>query len=147
MPIFQFVATLAATLFTGAAIYINLAEHPARMECGIELAATVFGPSYRRAAVMQALLALAATTGGIGAWFLNAGLAWLVGAMLIFIVIPFTLIAIRPVNNRLLDPNLVRASESARRLLQRWGNLHAVRSALGLAASIAFLWSTFFRSP
>ena len=65
MLAFQFVAILAATLFSGAAIYINLAEHPARMECGTELAATVFGPSYRRAAVMQIILALAATIAGM----------------------------------------------------------------------------------
>jgi hypothetical protein len=141
MVIFQFVATLAAILFAGAAIYINLAEHPARMECGTELAATVFGPSYRRAAVMQAILALAATIGGIGAWLMNAGLAWLVGALLIFIVVPFTLLVIRPTNNQLLDPTLIRTSESAHRLLQRWGRLHAIRSVLGLAASIIFLSS------
>ena len=48
MLAFEFVAVLAATLFAGAAIYINVAEHPARMGCGTELAATVFGPSYRR---------------------------------------------------------------------------------------------------
>jgi hypothetical protein len=69
MPAFQFVAILSATLFTGAAIYISLAEHPARMECGTELAATVFGPSYRRAAVLQVILTLTATIAGLGAWF------------------------------------------------------------------------------
>jgi hypothetical protein len=144
MLIFQFVATLAAILFTGAAIYINLAEHPARMECGTELAATVFGPSYRRAAVMQAILAVAATTGGVGAWFMDAGLPWLLGALLILLVVPFTLLVIRPTNNQLLDSNLVRTSESAHRLLERWGELHAVRSVLGLAASIVFLSSSIF---
>ena len=30
----QFVAVLACALFTGAAVYINLVEHPARMQCG-----------------------------------------------------------------------------------------------------------------
>ena len=83
----QFVATLAATLFTGAAIYVNLAEHPARTECGTQLAATVFGPSYRRAAVMQIILALAATIAGICAWLLGAQRLWFVGAVLIFAVI------------------------------------------------------------
>jgi hypothetical protein len=45
MPAFQFVAILAATFFSSAAIYINLAEHHERMECGTQLAATVLGPS------------------------------------------------------------------------------------------------------
>ena len=62
--------------FQFVAIYINLAEHPARMECGTQLAATVFGPSYRRAAVMQIILALAATIAGISAWFLGAPRLW-----------------------------------------------------------------------
>src|SRR6266542_2383941 len=118
MLAFQFVAILAATFFSGAAIYINLAEHPARMECGIEVAVTVFGPSYRRAAVMQIILALAATIAGISAWFLGAPRLWFVGTVLIFAVIPFTLIVIMPTNKKLLDPGLDRASEVAHQLLQ-----------------------------
>lgn len=136
---FQFVAVLATTLFSGAAIYINLVEHPARMECGTKFAASVFGPSYRRAAVMQATLAIAASIAGIGAWFMDARVAWLVGALLIFAVVPFTLIAIRPTNNQLLDPALDRTSVTAHRLLQRWARLHAVRSFLALASSVVFL--------
>jgi Domain of unknown function (DUF1772) len=139
MQAFQFVAILTATLFSGAAIYISLVEHPARMECGTELAATVFGPSYRRAAKMQAMLAAASTIAGIGSWFMDARVAWLVGALLIFAVVPFTIIAIRPTNNQLLDPALERTPAAARPLLRRWGRLHAVRSILGLAASAIFL--------
>jgi hypothetical protein len=144
MPAFQFVAILTATLFSGAAIYVNLVEHPARMECGTEFSVRVFGPSYRRAAVMQAVLAIAATIAGIGAWFMEARVEWLVGALLIFAVVPFTLIAIRPTNNQLLDPALDRMSEAARRLLRRWGRLHAVRSILALAASVLFLSLVLF---
>jgi Domain of unknown function (DUF1772) len=147
MRAFQFVAILTATLFSGAAIYVNFVEHPARMECGTEFAATVFGPSYRRAAVMQAILALAATIAGIGAWLMSARLAWLVGALLIFIVVPFTLIAVRPTNKQLLDPKLDRTSEEASRLLQRWEKLHAIRSILALAASVVFVSLAVSSSP
>jgi hypothetical protein len=145
MLAFQFVAILAATFFSGAAIYINLAEHPARMECGTQLAATVFGPSYRRAAVMQIILALAATIAGVSAWFLGAPRLWFVGAVLIFGVIPFTLIVILPTNRKLLDPGLDRASEVAHQLLQDWGKLHAVQSILALGASVVFLSSVIWR--
>lgn len=88
---------------------------------------------------MQAILAIAATIGGIGAWLTDARVTWLVGALLIFAVVPFTFIAVRPTNNRLLDPPLDRTPEAARRLLQRWGRLHAVRSILAVAASVVFL--------
>ncbi|MBI2680787.1 MAG: DUF1772 domain-containing protein [Candidatus Solibacter usitatus] len=139
MLILQFTAVLTAMLFSGAAIYINLVEHPARMECGTSLAATEFGPSYRRAAVMQAILALASTIAGLGAWFMGGPRLWFVGAVLIFAVIPFTLIAIMPTNKQLLDPALDRSSPLARRLMQDWGKLHAVRSILAFAASVIFL--------
>jgi hypothetical protein len=47
---------------------------------------------------MQAILALTATIAGIGAWLMGARLAWLVAALLIFLVVPFTLIAIKDCN-------------------------------------------------
>lgn len=141
MLILQLTAVLAATLFTGAAIYINLVEHPARMECGTAVAATVFAPSYRRAAVMQAVLALVSAASAVGAWFAGAAASWLIGALLIFAVVPFTLVVIMPTNKKLVDPAVDRSSEAIHRLLQRWGRLHAVRSILALASSIVFLAS------
>lgn len=147
MPAFQFLAILGATLFTGAAIYINVAEHPARMECGTAIATAVFGPSYRRAAVMQVVLALLATAAGVGAWLTGASQAWLAGAVLIFAVVPFTLLAIRPTNKQLLDPAIDPTSDRARALLQRWGRLHAVRSILALSSSTIFLASLIWPPP
>jgi hypothetical protein len=48
--ILEFVAALSSALFAGAAIYINLVEHPARMGCDTKTAAMVWAPSYKRAA-------------------------------------------------------------------------------------------------
>ena len=140
MEIAAFVATFCGALFAGAAIYINLAEHPTRLECGTELAATVFGPSYRRAATMQASLALVSTGAAVIAWILGGSLLWLLGAALIFAVVPFTFIGIMPTNKRLLDAGLDRAAESTRGLLSKWGKLHAVRSVLSFVASCVFLY-------
>jgi hypothetical protein len=137
----EVVAVLACTLFAGAAIYINVAEHPARLSCGTEIAAMQWAPSYKRAAVMQASLAAAATLAGGIRGVQGGGAAWFGGAALIFAVIPFTLVVIRPTNTRLLDPARDRRSPETRRLLERWGRLHAVRSVLGLLASLAFAWA------
>jgi hypothetical protein len=133
------VATVCAGLFAGAAIYITAVEHPARLSCGSEIALHEFRPSYRRATVMQASLAvIGCLTGMWSAWTL--GDAWVgLAALLLGAVVPFTLIAILPTNNQLLDPSLDARSGRARELLVRWGRLHAVRSTLSGLAVVLFV--------
>ena len=136
----EVIATLSAGLFAGAAIYINLVEHPARMECGTDLAVTEFAPSYRRAAVMQGALGAVGSLSAAVAWLMGASLWWLIGGIILGAVIPFTLIVIFPTNKRLLDSSLDKGSEHALKLLTRWGRLHAVRSALSLIAFLLFIF-------
>ena len=138
--LFELLATLCAGLFAGAAIYITLVEHPARLECGTELAATEFGPSYRRAALMQASLAGVGLLAALVAWVQGRGLPVLLGGLLLGVVIPFTLSVTLPTNKRLLDPGLDRASTEAAALLARWGQLHAVRSVVSGLAFGLLLW-------
>ncbi len=136
---FQFIATLSTTLFTGAAIYINFVEHPARMGCDTKTAATVWAPSYKRATVMQASLAILGFLSGLAVWLLGGGVMWLVGAVFIGLVVPFTFIAIMPTNHQLLTPGRDLASNETRALLQKWGKLHAVRSVLSFVASVVYV--------
>jgi uncharacterized membrane protein len=138
--LFELLATLCAGLFAGAAIYITFVEHPARLECGTELAATEFGPSYRRATLMQASLAAVGLLAAITAWAQGRGLALLIGGLLLGLVIPFTLVVILPTNRRLLDPGLDRGSTEAARLLARWGQLHAVRTVASALAFGVLVW-------
>ena len=132
--VWQVVAALCAGLFAGAAIYITLVEHPARLECGTAVAIAEFGPSYRRATVMQASLAAVGTLSALVAWSQGEGLPVLIAALLLGSVIPFTLIVILPTNKQLLDPSLDRSSTRAALLLRRWGRLHLVRSVMSGAA-------------
>jgi hypothetical protein len=132
-------ATIAAGLFAGAALYVTAAEHPGRMECGPALAIREFGPGYRRAAVMQVLLAVAGCGAGVAAWARGAGGGWLAGALLLGALIPFTLLVIMPVNHRLLDATLDRESPEAVDLLTRWGRLHAIRTAVSIAVFVVFV--------
>lgn len=133
------IAVLAAALFSGAAVYISLVEHPARLELGTELAVREFGPSYRRASIMQASLAAIGLFAGVFAWVASDALAWLVGALLLGSVIPFTLLVIFPTNKRLLDPGLIASSPEAAGLLHRWGLLHGVRAIVSVAALLIFV--------
>jgi Domain of unknown function (DUF1772) len=133
------VALLATALFTGAAIYVSLVEHPARMACPIEVAIAQWRPSYKRATVMQASLAMVGTLSGIGAGIAGAGAVWVIAAFVLSAVVPFTLFVMWPTNKRLEDPGLDTSSDDARALLTHWGNLHAVRSVLGLIALLLML--------
>jgi Domain of unknown function (DUF1772) len=140
----EFVTVLACSLFTGAAVYVSLVEHPARMKCGIEIAATEFPPSYRRASIMQAILAAVGLLASVAAWLAGATFWWVVGGVVLGAVIPFTLIVIRPTNRQLLSPTLDRRSAQAGQLLSRWGALHAVRSILSALALLLFLGLLIF---
>jgi uncharacterized membrane protein len=135
----EFVALFTTALFVGAALYVNLVEHPARMECGTVVATTEFGPSYRRATRMQASLATVACLSAFSSWWLGRELAWLIGTILIGSVLAFTLIIMMPTNARLLDPSLDRSSETARQLLVKWARLHAMRTVCSLTALLIFL--------
>jgi uncharacterized membrane protein len=139
--LFESLATMCAGLFAGAAIYITLVEHPARLECGTELATTEFGPSYRRATLMQASLAAVGLLAALVAWAQGRGVEVLIGGLLLGAVIPFTLVVILPTNQRLLDPGLHSGSAEAAALLARWGRLHAVRSLMSAVAFVVLLWS------
>jgi uncharacterized membrane protein len=133
------VAVLCTGLFAGAAIYITLVEHPARLACGTALAVSEFRPSYRRAAVMQGVLAAVGCAAALAGWAHSQAAPVLVAGILLGAAIPFTLVVVRPTNTRLMNPALDRDSDEAAALLARWGNLHAVRS---VASGAAFLLLT-----
>ena len=136
----ELLATLSSGLFAGASVYINLVEHPARMEAGTNLALTEFAPSYHRATVTQVSLASVGFLSALVAWRLRLDSRWLIGGGLLVSVIPFTAVAILPTNRQLLDPAIANDLELAERLLTRWGRLHAVRSVLSLASLLTFLF-------
>jgi len=137
---FQFIATLSAALFAGAALYINVVEHPARMGLETSVAASQWAPSYKRATWLQAPLALLSFLAGAAAWILGGGVLWLVAAVLIVAVVPFTFIVIMPTNHMLLTPGRDLRSPETRALLEKWGKLHAARTGLSLLATVLFIW-------
>jgi Domain of unknown function (DUF1772) len=141
----EFIAVLACGLFAGAAVYVSLVEHPARMECGVEIATAEFPPSYHRGTIMQVTLAALGLLSSMAAWLVGATFWWLIAGILLGSVIPFTLLVILPTNKQLLSPTLDGRSAQTEQLLARWGTLHAVRSVLSGAALLLFLGLLVFR--
>ena len=139
LNLFGFLAVGCCGLFAGAALYVNLVEHPARMSGGVDLALREWAPSYKRASVMQASLAVIGGVTGVLAWALLGGLGYLVGALLLLTVVPFTLLVVFPTNKRLLELHAEGQIGNARELLERWNALHAVRIALSVVAFVFML--------
>ena len=138
----QQLALVAAAIFTGAAIYINIAEQPARLQLDPGALLRQWKPSYARGLIMQSsLVIMSGVLGGL-VYFGTWDWRWLLGAALILANWPYTLWVVIPVNKRLEATTPESANAETRDLVKTWGKLHAVRSALGLGATLVYLWAT-----
>jgi hypothetical protein len=134
-------ALIGAALFTGAAVFVNLAEQPARLALDDRGLLLEWQRSYLRAAPMQAGLAVVAGALGLIAAWQSQDWRWFAGAALILANWPYTLLAIKPTNDRLHAIKPEQADAKTREMVIAWGTLHAGRSALGALATAAFLWA------
>lgn len=133
------VALALAAAFAGAAFYINVAEHPARLGLDDGPLLAQWKPSYAAGFTMQASLAVASFLCAILAAWLTSDWRWLIGGVVIVANWPFTLIAIMPTNHKLNAIAIADAGPASRGLLVTWARLHAVRTVLGMAATVIFL--------
>jgi hypothetical protein len=130
-----------AAAFAGAAFYVGFAEHPARMQLDDQNSLKQWKPSYDAGYVMQASLAAASALLGFLAAWISGDWRWIVGAILILANWPYTLIGIMPTNKKLKAVAASDAGPRSRDLLVSWGRLHAVRTTLGVFATLAYLWA------
>ena len=142
-----YLALVAAALFTGAAFYVSFAEQPARLGLDDRPLLAQWKPAYQRGFTMQAPLALIGFVLGMLAWWLTRGpgdsstngKAFIVGAVLMLANWPWTILGIMPVNRILMATKPEDAGPQTRALIVKWNRLHAVRTALGCLAIVAFL--------
>jgi len=135
-------ALIVAAMFSGAAFYIGFAEQPARL--GLEDRALLgeWKPAYKRGTAMQAPLAVIGFVLGLTTWLQTGHWLWLIGAFVLVANLPYTLLVVMPTNNRLMATDPASAGPDSRALIEKWGALHAARTALGLAATLIFLWAS-----
>jgi Domain of unknown function (DUF1772) len=132
-------AVALAAAFAGAAIYINVAEQPARLLLDTRGLFVQWQSSYPAGMRIQAPLAILAGLAGVIAWWQSRAWLWVVGSVLILANWPFTLAIIQPVNDAAMALAPEAADDNGRALIERWGVLHAGRSALGVLATLAFI--------
>jgi Domain of unknown function (DUF1772) len=133
------VALTVAALFSGAATYINFAEQPARLKLDDQALLAQWKRSYKRGFMMQAPLAVLGCVLGLTAWRTTGRVGFVIGALLMIANLPWTLLAVMPTNRILMQMEPGAAGPKSRLLIIKWNALHAVRTVLGILATLTFL--------
>ena len=134
-------ALVLAAAFAGAAFYINVAEQPARLGLDDKNLLKEWKPSYAGGFAMQGSLAVASGALGLITAWLTGDWRWLIGTVLIIANWPYTLIGMMPTNHKPKAIPEDEANATTRAMIKTWGHLHAIRTSLGIAATIAYLWA------
>jgi anthrone oxygenase-like protein len=135
-------ALITAAVFAGAAQYVTMAEQPARLQLDDTSLLVQWKPAYKRGFAMQAPLAVVGLVLGLLAWWQTGVWQWILGALFLIANWPYTLLVIMPTNNRLMAMVPSQVGSEGRKLIEKWGRLHTVRTALGIAATCVFLWAS-----
>jgi hypothetical protein len=130
-----------AALFSGAAFYVSFVELPARSVLDDRAQFAAWTASNVRRTAMQASLGMLGFVLGGLAWHATADLRWVVGGLILLAILPFKLLIIMPTDKVLMVMSPSEAGPASRTLLDRWGRLHAVRTALGVTSTAVFAWT------
>lgn len=136
-------ALVSAAMFTGAAFYVSVGEQPVRLKLDHRAALLQFQPAYRRGYAMQGPLAAIAFALGAVAWWDVGGWQWLAGALVMLTNWPYTLLVMDRLNKRLIGTPESEAGPATTEMIRRWGNLHAVRTVLGVVGTALFFWASY----
>jgi hypothetical protein len=131
----------AASVFLGAALYINFVEQPARLALDARSMVREWVPSNRRAFVMLASLAVASAILAYIDFARSGDVRWIIGGTIVIASWPYAYFVIVPVNIWLCAIPADTARSAARDLMRDWGLLEWGQTAIGFAAYCVFAWA------
>jgi len=134
-------ALAAAGAFTGASLYVNYVEQPARLALGDDALIKEWEPSDHRGFIVLAGLAAIAALFGFVAYRELNDVRWALGALVMLATWPYTYLAIVPLNNRILALIGADAAHEARKVIDLWGRLEIGLTVIGLVAIAIFVWA------
>jgi hypothetical protein len=133
-------ALIFSAVYFGSTAYITLVEHPARLACSPEVALAQWGQSVKSTPRYAASALISAAAALVHSKFAPAS-PWTWGSILLLTVLPFTVVALLPIQRQLVEPNLLLERIQATAKLREWGTRHSVRTCLGFGAFALFVWA------
>ena len=130
-----------ASLFLGAALYINVVEQPARLALDARSMVREWVPSNRRAFVMLSLLAIISAILAYVDYARTGDVRWIIGGTVILGNLPYAYFVIVPVNIWLCAIPADAPRSPTRDLMRDWGLLEWGQTAIGLGAYCVFAWA------
>ena len=127
--------------FSVTCAYVNIVEQPARLPLAPSALLAQWRVSYSRGTAMQLSLAILASVLGVITYVTTRDVRWLYGVGCLLAIAPYTLLVVMPVNRQLSAMSDADADDRVMPLVRSWGWRHAIRGALGFAATILFLWA------
>jgi hypothetical protein len=133
-------AFAVASAFLGAAIYIGLVEHPARLTLGARAMVREWAVSDHRGTILLTALSLGSAVLAFVQYRLGGDVRWIIGGLAILSSWPYEYYVLVPVSIWLcaVPPE---KSAPARKLMRDWGLLEWGYALIGLVACGAFAWA------
>lgn len=134
-------ALAVAGAFTGASLYVNFVEQPARLKLDDAALMKEWETSDHRGFALLAGLSLLSALLGFVDYKTSDDVRWLAGAAAIIAAWPFMFYAVSPLDNRILALISAEDGADARKAIVLWGELELALTALGALATALFVFA------
>jgi len=132
------IAFAFASAFTGAALYINIVEQPARLALNVAAMVREWSLSNRRGFVLLSVLATMSAALAYFEYGRSGDVRWIIGGTIILASWPYSYFVIVPVNVWLCAIPADGAGSAARALMRDWGLVEWGQTAIGFAGCCLF---------
>ncbi|OAI24876.1 MULTISPECIES: DUF1772 domain-containing protein [Methylosinus] len=134
-------ALAVAGAFTGASLYVNFVEQPARLKLDDKSLMKEWETSDHRGFALLAGLSLLSAVLGFIDYKTSDDARWLAGAAVIVAAWPFMFYAVSPLDNRILALISAEDGADARKSIELWGKVQLALTALGALAVALFVFA------
>ena len=129
--ILEFLSVLIVGLMAGSTFYSSFVEIPIRATTDEESQLMNWRLVFPKASGLLKSIGMITVPILILTWYLTSNIYWIFAAIPLFLLLPFTAIAIAKTNTKLLE---LKNSKGAKELIYGWDKLHHIRTIMAICS-------------